>query len=38
MLTTPVTPYVGVWIETTQARDHPIMGLVTPYVGVWIET
>ena len=33
-----VTPYVGVWIETT----HPFLQTdnhgVTPYVGVWIET
>ena len=33
-----VTPFVGVWIETTkhpyQQHQHP----VTPFVGVWIET
>ena len=33
-----VTPYVGVWIETTY-KDNPYLSKeVTPYVGVWIET
>ena len=38
MLYTSVTPYTGVWIETSMV---PIIGwtmVVTPYTGVWIET
>ena len=35
---TPVTPYVGVWIETMLAVYVTIGSDVTPYVGVWIET
>ena len=31
---TLVTPYVGVWIETTCAQSYPTVILVTPYVGV----
>ena len=34
----PVTPYVGVWIETTFVKGLPDRLIVTPYVGVWIET
>ena len=34
----PVTPYVGVWIETCKLLDMLGYGSVTPYVGVWIET
>ena len=33
-----VTPYVGVWIETTDKRHQDQLSHVTPYVGVWIET
>ena len=33
-----VTPYVGVWIETTSEPQRPQRQRVTPYVGVWIET
>ena len=33
-----VTPYVGVWIETSWIAFRPEMISVTPYVGVWIET
>ena len=33
-----VTPYVGVWIETSEAAFISTMITVTPYVGVWIET
>ena len=33
-----VTPYVGVWIETTQQEKIDKYFEVTPYVGVWIET
>ena len=33
-----VTPYVGVWIETTYTRQLSQVSYVTPYVGVWIET
>ena len=33
-----VTPYVGVWIETTSAAKFAGSKVVTPYVGVWIET
>ena len=33
-----VTPFVGVWIETsTDGSPVPPSG-VTPFVGVWIET
>ena len=33
-----VTPFVGVWIETTiRLEREQILG-VTPFVGVWIET
>ena len=34
----PVTPYVGVWIETRSRVLQPKRLKVTPYVGVWIET
>ena len=34
----PVTPYVGVWIETADRRIGRSEIGVTPYVGVWIET
>ena len=34
----PVTPYVGVWIETNWICDKCHRYQVTPYVGVWIET
>ena len=34
----PVTPYVGVWIETTVPAKRLSLYTVTPYVGVWIET
>ena len=33
-----VTPYVGVWIETTNGVEVMELLSVTPYVGVWIET
>ena len=33
-----VTPFVGVWIETSRARKRRKQYLVTPFVGVWIET
>ena len=33
-----VTPCVGVWIETIQARQSSRQSIVTPCVGVWIET
>ena len=33
-----VTPYVGVWIETSLTVDTSHPEAVTPYVGVWIET
>ena len=33
-----VTPYVGVWIETTITSSFAASTIVTPYVGVWIET
>ena len=33
-----VTPYVGVWIETTDLSNQRYRRKVTPYVGVWIET
>ena len=33
-----VTPYVGVWIETSSVRRLRDKETVTPYVGVWIET
>ena len=33
-----VTPYVGVWIETSNVIAKTGDQSVTPYVGVWIET
>ena len=33
-----VTPFVGVWIETTRYRLQHNAQRVTPFVGVWIET
>ena len=36
--THPVTPFVGVWIETTRASSPRRNQEVTPFVGVWIET
>ena len=33
-----VTPFVGVWIETTGDEPTPPPSGVTPFVGVWIET
>ena len=33
-----VTPFVGVWIETSTNRPNLIAIRVTPFVGVWIET
>ena len=35
---TEVTPFVGVWIETTDGESTPPSSGVTPFVGVWIET
>ena len=37
MIMSPVTPYVGVWIEIHRRMLMCIHILVTPYVGVWIE-
>ena len=33
-----VTPFVGVWIETTRRELRQTRRNVTPFVGVWIET
>ena len=33
-----VTPYAGVWIETSELTMLAIPMMVTPYAGVWIET
>ena len=33
-----VTPFVGVWIETSAALCLLGSAAVTPFVGVWIET
>ena len=33
-----VTPCVGVWIETANAKSRCARAKVTPCVGVWIET
>ena len=33
-----VTPFVGVWIETSRVLDASKTKRVTPFVGVWIET
>ena len=33
-----VTPFVGVWIETSGTHQSPCSLEVTPFVGVWIET
>ena len=38
MKSSNVTPYVGVWIETSVIGICLPSVLVTPYVGVWIET
>ena len=34
----PVTPFVGVWIETFENQNELQEQKVTPFVGVWIET
>ena len=34
----PVTPFVGVWIETYKLSLYEKYRDVTPFVGVWIET
>ena len=34
----PVTPFVGVWIETSCCDSSAALCSVTPFVGVWIET
>ena len=34
----PVTPFVGVWIETWNGWGFVNWTRVTPFVGVWIET
>ena len=33
-----VTPFVGVWIETSTNNADDDQLYVTPFVGVWIET
>ena len=33
-----VTPFVGVWIETSKVAKTKYPKNVTPFVGVWIET
>ena len=33
-----VTPFVGVWIETSETSTAYYASPVTPFVGVWIET
>ena len=33
-----VTPFVGVWIETSACLNYAQKEGVTPFVGVWIET
>ena len=33
-----VTPFVGVWIETSLTKERTKNLPVTPFVGVWIET
>ena len=33
-----VTPFVGVWIETSETECEEHHTRVTPFVGVWIET
>ena len=33
-----VTPFVGVWIETSGTLRASWTETVTPFVGVWIET
>ena len=33
-----VTPFVGVWIETSKRLRNAGSHQVTPFVGVWIET
>ena len=38
MIDVIVTPFVGVWIETTLTCVYEEDYTVTPFVGVWIET
>ena len=38
LIFTIVTPFVGVWIETSPSSPPNIAAQVTPFVGVWIET
>ena len=38
LLELPVTPFVGVWIETSTSGWKQTEKSVTPFVGVWIET
>ena len=37
-LLSEVTPFVGVWIETSRVKKSLFIVFVTPFVGVWIET
>ena len=38
MFAQKVTPFVGVWIETSLSLKLRLEEYVTPFVGVWIET
>ena len=38
LLSLGVTPFVGVWIETSESSVTRCASTVTPFVGVWIET
>ena len=38
LLVLVVTPCMGVWIETAEARKAEEEAAVTPCMGVWIET
>ena len=33
-----VTPFMGVWVETTTSRMSQAGSDVTPFMGVWVET
>ena len=38
LISSYVTPFVGVWIETLALPKETKASVVTPFVGVWIET
>ena len=38
IVTLPVAPHVGAWIETSGGSVFPYLLTVAPHVGAWIET